>query len=514
MEAVQRKNGTWYRTSRKQDQRPPYAQDWYSEYLHNFGLPKYFLRPGHLAMLHDDLEATRLRMHNAPSQQYAVIPRSNYLQLQYPDTPSWPSGDESGIYRLELQSASARAALSRHHPAISTTEIPYHVYVWPDGSLELRSIAQVEDLDPRIRVETDVAWKVFREGQRVPSSYSTEETDPQSASQPDLSREGLVQCHVDRHAAVNPMKDTPGEGTHGFLSELDANLAVDMGYVNAQGRPDPHQVNFARKRGDLALGIGSNAGPITIFQASFASANHTVASPTRNTLLPGAVSLADASSPPAPSVAADVTNANPGGPLDQTGGPRAEYATAKVGQGYVTIDRSRAKVREPEPHKLWCYSARGWRRWKRVENTQMNWGDHKMVADLNKHRQQTHQRSGLFSKKRAIPREDYKPEELEFVMDKIKTASGGRPTQPVHEIVAEFNQCFSLGPVRNETGIQSLIDRLRKEYKDYSGLKPRKPRGWSRMEDSKRLRGAGSAAVAHDDESEQCESDAEGEVDE
>jgi hypothetical protein len=72
MEAVQRADGTWFRTRRLiNNQNPvPYSEQWYAEYLHHFGLPTYFLRGMHLAMMNDNLEPSRLGMHNAPSPQY------------------------------------------------------------------------------------------------------------------------------------------------------------------------------------------------------------------------------------------------------------------------------------------------------------------------------------------------------------------------------------------------------------------------------------------------------------
>ena len=59
-------------------------------------------------------------------------------------------------------------------------------------------------------------------------------------------------------------------------------------------------------------------------------------------------------------------------------------------------------------------------------------------------------------------------------------------------LTSRFRRRFPLR-AQSDTGLQSLIDRLRKEYKKYGGLKPRKPRGWKQKQLSKAASGDGHA---------------------
>lgn len=634
LEAVQRADGTWFRTRRQLDQNHrasytpvPYTEQWYAEYLQHFGLPTYFLRDGHLVMLTDNIEARRLAVNDAPSQQYATIPRRDYLDLRFSAKPYWPSQDSDGPYIIDIQSEGARASLAHHYPALSVTQFPYHTYVLPSGHIQLHSVTEDDIGDLTIQAETDVEWEGFEDGQRAFSSYHRESTGHHPWSRPSEARDVLVQRAIDHHAVVNPMEDVPGQGQFTFLSDQDQQLAHRLGYMDAQGAPDPREVTRARMRGDLAVGTGPNAGPIIIFRPNesfrnprvqpegqgawrfltndghtsnrgfaainFGGSHGLPAYPTASQIrrlgqlfiddnrqnltdmidivwVPGdhddepgndpvldapaeeeeeeedvvsptpakkrrasraSASASSITSPPAAHYAAgtsgarhpnhDPTNNNgvPGGPYDQTGDPnRAEYQTEWARGRYVTIDRSRVKVGLEDWHKLWCYSARGWKKWSKAKD--MDFHDKKMVSDLNKHREQTHQRAGYWKRKRAEPREDYTHDEKEFIMELVVESRGERPDKPLKEIAKEFNERFVTRRKRNDTGIQSLIDRLRKEYQEYGGLKPRKGRGWKQQQASKQLRGVDSSGkkALEDEESDgesegDEESDAEGEDD-
>lgn len=623
MEAVQRADGSWFRTRRYIDRHNPipYSEQWYAEYLHHFGLPTYFLRAGHLAMMYDDAEPNKLHMFNAPSPQYATIPPRGYLDLRFHATPCWPRQDPKATYRLELQTEGGRASLAHHHPALSITEFPYRTYVRPSGHIQLRSMVEDKDWKLLVHAEEEVQWDEFEHGHRVISSYHREITGLHPASQPSTPREAHIQAAIDNHAIINPMEDMPGQGSMIFLSDHDYHNAFSGGYVDAQGLPDPHTVNAARMRGDLAVGTGLNAGPITVWipdpalrnpavdpvgpgawrfltsdgvtsNRGFAAINfggshglptHPTASqirrlgqlfvadgrqnladmidivwvageeddepgvdpvldatveteedevsPSRTRARRSSGAAASAANLSSPSVARraastadgvdpnqDPTNGSAGGEHDQTGGGSAVYCTAFNRGRYVTIDRSRAWVGDKEPHKFWCYGARGWKKWPRWQ--EMDWEDKKKVSDLNKHREQTHQRANIWERKRTEPREDYSQQELEYVMGLVSAAGGERPEEPLAVIAAEFNRRFSAHRRRNDTGIQSLVDRLRKEYQEFGGLRPRKGRGWKQQEASKELRGAvkslkgqqGKESDEEDELSEGSEADAEGEV--
>jgi hypothetical protein len=205
----------------------------------------------------------------------------------------------------------------------------------------------------------------------------------------------------------------------------------------------------------------------------------------------------------------DPTNNNGirGGQHDQTG-IWAEYQTAiRHGGRTITIDRSRVWYNHPEPHKLEAYSAKGWRRWGHADD--MDWKNKSKVTDLNKFRDQTHKRGG-WPLLREVKREDYQMEELEFVMERVKAADGKRAKMEMEKLAAEFHLRFPLR-AQSATGLQSLVDRLRKEYEDIGGLRPRKPRGWKQRQESHAARGGLGAKSS--DHVESDDDGGDGEVD-
>jgi hypothetical protein len=635
LEAVQRADGTWYRTRRQLDPRLkdfspiPYSEQWYSDYLHYFGLPTYFLREGHVAMIRDDLEGQRLGMMNAPSPQYATIPRRDYLNFRFSALPHWPMQSRNGTYRINIESEGARANLARHFPALSVTQFPYRAYVLPLGHIQLRSMSEVESSTMLVRAEGKVDWESYEEDETVPSSYHRETTVPHPATRPSEPREALIQDAIDRHAVINPLEDVPGQGRLAFLSPADEREARRLGYVNDERAADLHAVIDARIRGELAVGTGPNAGPIVVFwpdedllnpceqpegpgawrflttngissNRGFAAINfggshglptYPTASQIRRlgqlfiedgrqdltshidiVWVPGeedeepgddpvldgtvetveeevsptvskkkrrarrvSVSVSNVSSPPAAGAARraavpphphhDPTNNGGvrGTAHDQTGDPtRAEYETAWAHGRWNTIDRSRVRLGKVDKHKFYCYSSRGWVQWSKWAD--MDWDDPKCVSDLNKYREQTHQRAKYWQKRRTEPRHDYTDEENQYIMDFVVEAKGNRPKTPLKEIAKEFNKRFPSESPRNDTGIQSLIDRLRVKYHKHDGVLPaKKGRGWKQQELSRQSRGAGGLTTQeggeNGEESEQGEesdvereeSDAEGE---
>lgn len=626
LEAVQRVDGTWYRTRRQHDfahrdtfTPVPYSEHWYRDYLQHFGLPNYFLRPGHVSMIHDDLESERLDMNNAPSPQYAVIPRRNYLDLRFSAAPRWPRPDQRGTYRLEIHTEGARASLAHHFPALSVTQFEYRTYVLPSGYIQLRSVTEDVSADIPVQSEDRVDWDRFEEGQSVPSSYQREEITGNHPFHLDSEpRDQLIQNAIDRHAVINPMEDVPGQGRLAFLTQQDEELAYRRGYINDENAADPHLVNLARRNGELTVGTGPNAGPIVVFWPSealrnpreqpegpgtwrflttdgdgsnrgFAAINfggshglptYPTASqirrlgqlfiedgredltdmidivwvpgaqddnPGEDPVLDGSIEPADeqaiatpprkkrkarrtsasvpnVSSPPADGVSGgdatplhpnhDPTNNNgvPGSMHDQTGDPnRAVYETAWSGGRWNTVDRSRVWLGKVEPHKFWSFSARGWAKWKHWE--EMDWNDPAWISSLNKHREQTRQRARIWGKKRDTPRQDYTDEENQYVWDIVAEADGNRPSRPIRDIAEEFNARFGSRVMRNETGIGSLIDRLRKTYKEHGRLIGRKPRGWTQQQASRALRGEAPDDEQSGEEDEDMDDEDDGDFD-
>jgi hypothetical protein len=426
-----------------------------------------------------------------------------------------------------------------------------------------------EAFDCPIISEADINWLELDHGTMVPSSYHQESTGlhPLSFANQPLNRETLVQSAINNHAIVNPMEDIPGLGELAFLSDADRVEALRRGYAT------PHDVSMARRRGDLAVGTGINAGPIVVFWPNsetlnpaedpqgpgawrfltsdgetsnaglaaiqfggsrglpaYPSARHirqlgqffiqegvtNLAAQIDLVWVPGAEDVEDEvdltldnadlqedeeeeeeeeeeelvespASDARPAQASprhnpegllvDPTNNDGvrGGEHDQTG-QRADYQTmARHGGRVVTIDRSRAWFDHPEPHKLWCYSHRGWRKW--IHWASMDWKSKAQVNKLNKYREQTHKRAE-WPRLREVKREDYSLAERQFIMDAIKAADGERSKIDMAKLTPEFYLHFP-HRARNETGLQSLVDRIRKELKNHGDLVHRNPRGWS-----------------------------------
>jgi hypothetical protein len=514
-------------------------------------------------MLFDDDEPEHLQQANAASAPLDMPLPRNYLETIHPAEALWPEPGHS-TYRLEGLSSERRANLVRHNPAVGIANFPYNVFVFPQGNIQLRSLREVHDL-PSIS-EANVSWVPYNDGSVVPSSYHQERTGthPLSVVNQSSDREALVQEAVNSHAIVNPMEDIPGLGRLLFLSEEDQQEAARRGYAT------PYDVSMARRRGDLAVGTGTNAGPIVVFwpdlenlnpvddpqgpgawrfltsdgetsNANLATINfggsrglparpsagqirrlgqlfvqegHTnLAADIDLVWVPGAededdeVDMVlssedeeDGEEEPQ-TVSSDIRRSpghNPdgllvdptnnggihGGEHDQTG-EWPEYQTmTRLGGRTITIDRSRTWFKCPEPHKLWCYSEKGWTKWLHAND--MDWTDKEKVRDLNKHREQTHGRAH-WPALRAEKRVDYTRKELEHVMDLVKAADGKR-LKMEGKLANEFYLRFPLRAQSN-TGLQSLYDRLKREYKDHDGLKPRNPRGWSKKQQSRAARG-------------------------
>jgi len=590
-EAVQREDGSWYRAPRMPGTPIPYTQAWYEEYLRAHSLPSWFLRPRHLSMLNDDDEPAHLQYHNAASVPLAIPPPHDYLESLYPAMPLWPEPGHT-TYRLEGLSIERRANLVRHYPAVGITTFPYNVFVFPEGNIQLRSLDEVHNL-PSIS-EAELTWVPYNYGSMVPSSYHQERTGPHPLSlvNPSSERDALVQAAVNSHAIVNPMEDIPGLGGLLFLSEADRLDAATRGYAT------PYEVSLARRRGDLAVGTGINAGPIVVFRpvseflnpveqpqgqgawrfltsdGETSNANladiqfggtrglprHPSARQIRQlgqlfiragrtnlaaqidlVWVPGAedseedvdMTLDEADlqeddeeeeepyqTQHSPRYTPDGLLIDPtnnrgvrGGAHDQTGA-WAEYQTmVKHGGRTITIDRSRAWLNYPEPHKLEGYSSRGWRKWKHAAT--MDWKSKKKVDNLNKFREQIHShKRGGWPLLREVKRQDYSPEELEFVMELLKAAGKGKRVKMKGKNAEEFYRRFPLR-AQSDTGLQSLADRLKTEYSEHGGLKSRNPRGWKQRQMSHAARGSLQVAQSRDRvESEEGGDDEDGEGDE
>lgn len=323
----------------------------------------------------------------------------------------------------------------------------------------------------------------------------------------------------------NPIEQPQGHGTWRFLTEGGEDSDEGLAAINFGGsrdlpdHPTAEQIYRLRElfvsegREDLTaeidlVWIPGDMDPNQPFMTTATQQQLfemvVVSSPQPATPTPAGPHALDAPTPPSAQSTGglqhDPTNGQPGGPHDQTGGENANYATRVEGTRRITIDRSRCHVNVVEPHKFWCYGARGWRKWTHAAT--MNWGDANKVAALNKHREQTHQR-GKWPALRTTAREDYTREQREWVMERVNETQGERPLQQIPDLLREFNRVF--GATRSETGMQSLVDRLRKEWHETGGqgLATRRGRGWAQRARSQVLLGRpGQKRKARDDDEE------------
>jgi hypothetical protein len=324
---------------------------------------------------------------------------------------------------------------------------------------------------------------------------------------------------------LNPVEQPQGQGAWRFLTsegEMSNAGLASIQFGGSRGLPTQPSARQIRRLGQLFVqeGLTDLAAQINIVWVPGAEDDDDGADPTLDSEIDVPVEQEDPmeldQSQPTQTILGhtpaglliDPTNNNgiPGGQHDQTG-KWAEYQTAvRHGGRTITIDRSRVWYNHPEPHKLEAYSAKGWRKWGRADT--MDWKNKSKVTDLNKFRDQTHKRGG-WPLLREVKREDYQMEELEFVMERVKAADGKRAKMEMEKLAADFHRRF---PLRTEsaTGLQSLVDRLRKEYVDFGGLRPRKPRGWKQRQESHAARGGLGAKSSDHVESDDDGDDGEG----
>jgi hypothetical protein len=167
------------------------------------------------------------------------------------------------------------------------------------------------------------------------------------------------------------------------------------------------------------------------------------------------------------------------GENDQTGveGER-KYQTIRINGKVYTVDRSRAHASNVQEWKSWAVTKNGvWYQWKGYST--IDWTTQEpeapgSVEKLNKWREQALGRAG-FPRKREGDRPPYTDAERRWLFEYVKEANGERPGITMAELACRFNQRFG-EPHRETLGIQSVYDRLRKEYHKYGKLKPTRGR--------------------------------------
>lgn len=279
---------------------------------------------------------------------------------------------------------------------------------------------------------------------------------------------------------LNPRAQPEGQGSWQYTTTPSRDLAYtnlggQEGFENVSHLTAAQVFNYRRQirdeiaRGDRAADADSTNGIDIVWVATTPPANIIVQRPQEVTT-PDEETLID----PVTGLAHQPKN---DGRCDQTGeeGDRC-WQTIKIKGKIFTLDRSRAHADKIEEWKSWCISPKGvWYQWKKYKT--LDWSDANEVEKMNKWREQASKRVGFYPK-RVIKRPDYSQPERDWLFEFVKAAKGDRPSTPMADIVRQFNERFGPERSRDDIGIQSVIDRLRREYKENKGnQKPNHGRG-------------------------------------
>ena len=519
----------------------PYTFAWYQEYLVEHDLPYYFMRPELYNMLEGTAEADALGITNSlaalPDPDYTWTRRRYPQAIQY----LLPDSDVStNTTPVDINAAQAER-LGMRFPAITVnTEVfdDYRVYVHPTGHLTVRythdnSADAVDRTQFRTLYESRSSYLAsYRiEGREMGITASNNrdrtqesanaranggivdsdeqpnglgqfdwldrEVDAEIAMQYGLNRpEGVMRARENgvltnvplRHRPLtvwrpdlrflNPSVQPEGQGRWEYTTIPSRDLAwMNLGnqeHFDNIPHPTATQVFDRRRqtrdeiaRGDRSLDADTTIG-IDIVWVPTVSPGDLVLDPPRSPTPPQEDGLID----PKTGLAHQPKN---DGKHDQTGveGER-NWQTIKINGKIFTLDRSRAHKDSVQEWKSWTVNAKGqWYQWKQYSS--IDWTNEVSVESMNKWREQATRRVGFYPK-RELDRPDYTQPERTWVFGYVKDSKGERPTTTIAEITRLFNERFV--PQRDEIGIQSLIDRLRKEYRKNGGnQKPNHGRG-------------------------------------
>lgn len=220
-----------------------------------------------------------------------------------------------------------------------------------------------------------------------------------------------------------------------------------------------------------------------------------------------------ADSPP-PEAAADATEAASGEEVDgvdaglnlvhepkndgqpehnQTGGDDKSYQTRLITHpetGVVrkfTLDRSTAKRGKVQPHKTWVVDKdHTWTQWPKAAT--MNWNHKKVIADLNKWRNQRCGRHGWPALREKDSRPEYTPQQMEWIYEKC---AGSMP-KDLAAFVRRFNARWNDN--RTNKALENLTWRMKDRWKGSGKFTPGPGRGVKRKSDNDGSGGGGSTA--------------------
>lgn len=516
-----------------QDGPMPYTFDWYQHYLEANNLPTFFLRPEHYSMLEGNAEAEalgiadRLAALTTPNPDWMRRRYPRPVRYLLPDAPN-PSSTATPI---DLK-VSQQEGLGLRFPATTASADlfnDYRVYVLPNGHVTIRynrgSVVDAIDHDSlRSVLETRssyLASYVIEGRTRGLTAGSTrdraqERGEAENAGgivdwdeQPNgIGRWEWLNRHIDAEIAVqygiNTPEDVMRARENGVLTNVpyahrpltvwrphlpflnpDAQPAGqgrweytttpsrDLAYTNLGGQegfedipyPTAAQVFDRRRqirdeiaRGDRGTDTDNTANVDLVWVPTTPPANIIIQPPQEPTL-PDEDGLID----PVTGLAHQPKN---DGKCDQTGeeGQRA-WQTIKINGRIFTLDRSRAHADRIQEWKSWSLTPKGfWVQWNKYKT--LDWTNPDEVEKMNKWREQSSRRVGFYAK-RKDNRPGYTQPERAWLFEFVKAAEGDRPSTPIADIMRRFNQRFERQ--RKEVAIQSVIDRLRKEYKENNG---------------------------------------------
>jgi hypothetical protein len=530
--AVQRVDSSWYRRLRTPEDGPiPYTQNWYHRYLLLNDLPSWFLTPTHAALLSDTAEAQWLQVTDTPSPR--AQPEPGYLDRRYSEPPQYLLPGIRGanqIYSAELNESLIKR-MARRFPAVvanASTFNNYRVYVLPSGHITIRyRLDRVPGSNEPPVQQSQLPW-VPEAGEAYLASYNIEGrrvARPASSNQNRMAESDIARGDGGWVDQEGPLR---GLGRLEWL-----NAARDQAIARNLGYETPERVLEARRNGDLT-NVPTNNRPITVWWPETRYLNpqtqpegtghweyitdesereaHTnfggqddfpdIPNPTatdiwrlRSRLLrngeedrtagvdlvwcpTGDPPSRDPTSSESEEIDPDVVDTKSGlrhQPRNreeniQTGveGER-KYQTIIINGKLYTVDRSRAHANKIQEWKSWAVTKKGvWYQWKGYST--IDWSTPGSVEKLNKWREQALGRAG-FPRKREDDRPPYTEAERRWLFEYVKKFKGGRPDISMAELSRRFNQHFG-EPHRDTLGIQSVYDRLRKEYEKYGTLKP------------------------------------------
>jgi hypothetical protein len=161
----------------------------------------------------------------------------------------------------------------------------------------------------------------------------------------------------------------------------------------------------------------------------------------------------------------DPTNGNPGGITDQTADPEVcepRYYTFRIGARIVTLNRARPQVGKPEEHKTLVFTKAGWQ--QHSGHIELDWTNLEAVQSLARWRDQACKRHG-WPELRSEPRVIYPEDEKAWITAEVHRDLNAGRDYDIAKTNLGFQKLFGYRRKRTETGIGSIMLRIKREWK-------------------------------------------------